>query len=83
MANGKPGDHPLTDILVHGLEVYGREADDLIRKIAELSSDRELNDWWDDQIGWSCEPAELLRRAGARHEELLRRARERGWETDD
>jgi hypothetical protein len=32
MPNGKPGDHPLTDILVHKLKVYGREADDLIRK---------------------------------------------------
>jgi hypothetical protein len=24
MPNGKPGDHPLTDILAHGAEVYGR-----------------------------------------------------------
>ncbi len=83
MVNGKPGDHPLTDILVHELEVYGREADDLIRRIAELSSDRELNDWWDDHIGWSCAPAEVLRKAKARSQDLVRRAKERGWEIED
>jgi hypothetical protein len=33
--NGKPGDHPLNDILDHHLEVYGPEADDLIRKMAQ------------------------------------------------
>lgn len=33
--NGKPGDHPLTDIFVHKFEVYGAETDDFIRKIAE------------------------------------------------
>lgn len=38
MPNGKPDDHPLTDILVHKLNVYGPEADDLIRKIAERDS---------------------------------------------
>ena len=29
MANGKPGDHPLADILIHNLTVYGQEGDDL------------------------------------------------------
>ena len=33
MANGKPHDHPLTDIVVHNLEVYGPEADDLVHEI--------------------------------------------------
>lgn len=33
MPNGKPGDHPLTDILVHGLDVFGPRADALIREI--------------------------------------------------
>lgn len=40
--NGKQGDHPLTDILGYKIEVYGAEADDLIRKIARLCSQREL-----------------------------------------
>jgi hypothetical protein len=80
MANGKPGDHPLTDIFVHKTEVYGREADNLIRKIAALSSRNELDEWWDKEIGWTDDRALVLRKAQARYEELLRRAREGGWE---
>ena len=44
MVNGKPGDHPLTDILNHRIETYGSEADELIRKSGELSSPRELDE---------------------------------------
>jgi hypothetical protein len=33
MPNGKPGDHPLTDIVVHGMEVFGTPCDELIREI--------------------------------------------------
>ena len=79
--NGKPGDHPLTDILSYKLEVYGQEADELIRKIGELCSPRELDEWWDREIGWSDDRALVLRKARERHEELIKRARESGWET--
>jgi hypothetical protein len=53
MGNGKPGDHPLTDILVHNLDVYGGGPDELIRKIADLCSRRELDEWWNRELGWS------------------------------
>jgi hypothetical protein len=36
MPNGKPGDHPLSDILSHGLPTYGPEIDGLIREIDAL-----------------------------------------------
>ena len=81
MANGKPHDHPLTDIVVHNLEVYGPEADDLVRKIGELSSRRELDEWWEREIGWSADREMALRKAQTRYEELLKRARDGGWET--
>ena len=81
MANGNPGDHPLTDILTHQLEVYGREADKLIRKIGELCSRRELDEWWEREIGWSKDRALALRKARLRCDELLRRAQGSGWET--
>jgi hypothetical protein len=42
--NGKPHDHPLTDILVHNIPAYGEEADNLIRKIADLCSHREMSE---------------------------------------
>jgi hypothetical protein len=81
MPNGKPGDHPLTDILIHKVKVYGDEADDLIRKIAELSSRRELDEWWEQEIGWSPERNTVANKARMRFEELLKRAKDRGWET--
>jgi len=82
MPNGKPGDHPLTDIFVHGLEVYGPEADDLIRKIGELSSETELDEWWAKTIGWSNDRALVVSKATERLEELLRRAKDSGWEVE-
>ena len=33
MPNGKPGDHPLTDITLHRLTVFGPEIDELVRDI--------------------------------------------------
>ncbi len=36
--NGKPGDHPLTDIFVHKARVYGQETDDLIRKLQNCAA---------------------------------------------
>jgi len=81
MPNGKPGDHPLTDIFVHKAEVYGPEADELIRKIAGLCSRNELDNWWEKEIGWSSDRASILRKAQARYNELLKRAREGRWET--
>ena len=33
MPNGKLGDHPLTDIVVHNATVFGAEIDDKVRQI--------------------------------------------------
>jgi hypothetical protein len=45
--NGKPGDHPLADILVHGLDVFCPRVDTLIREIVSLGGrfvlDRNLD----------------------------------------
>jgi hypothetical protein len=93
MPNGKPGDHPLTDILTHRIEVFGPRIDGLIREIANLSDEREL-----DQLGehliridprYSSEP-DLARSLAALESELVRlrdqlrqRGRDAGWEVDD
>jgi hypothetical protein len=71
----------LTDILSYKLEVYGQEADELIRKIGELCSRRELYEWWDREIAWSNDRALVLHKAQARYEQLIKRARGSGWET--
>lgn len=81
MPNGKPGDHPLTDILVHKFNVYGLEADDLIRKIADLCSRRELEEWWSREIGWSNSGDSVVVKAKSQLDELLLRAQQGGWET--
>lgn len=81
--NGKPGDHPLTDILVHKHQVYGSEADELIRKISALCSRRELDEWWQREIGWSKDADLVLRKAQARYAELTERAKQSGWELNN
>ncbi|HMD53724.1 MAG TPA: hypothetical protein VKJ65_04155 [Phycisphaerae bacterium] len=80
MPNGKSGDHPLTDLFVHKLEVYGPEADELIRKIRALCSQRELDQWWEREIAWSKNRDLVLRKAKTRFEELLKRAKDGSWE---
>jgi hypothetical protein len=38
MPNGRPGDHHLTDIIIHRIPTYSRRADALVRKLAKLIS---------------------------------------------
>lgn len=45
--NGKPGDHPLTDILAYRLEVFGAVADALIREICDLGGHEQLERQFD------------------------------------
>ena len=66
MVNGKPGDHRLTDILIHHREVYGEESDSLIKKIAGLSSRRELHEWWEKEIGWSPDKKTIYQKVSQR-----------------
>jgi len=40
MPNGKIGDHPYTDILVHGKEVYSASASALVREIHKLADEK-------------------------------------------
>ena len=78
MPNSKPGDHPLTDILVHGREIYGPEADELIRGISEFSSQYELYEWWNAEVKGSIDREEIGRKAQARFDELMQRSSQSG-----
>ncbi len=40
MPNGKHGDHPFTDIIIHGRNVYSPRAANLVREIAKLCDDK-------------------------------------------
>ena len=44
MPNGKPGDHPYTDIVIHGARVYSEKADALVREIHEMGGRDEIAD---------------------------------------
>lgn len=50
MANGRPGDHPLTDILVHNMEIGSPETRNLLREIYEMNG-RRLNTF--QHIKWA------------------------------
>jgi hypothetical protein len=44
MANGKPGDHPVTDVVSWRKEVFAPDTDALIREIAGFTKDRAVFD---------------------------------------
>jgi hypothetical protein len=76
--NGKPGDHPITDLMVHDTAVFGEPLDSELRQLGELMSYKRLCEWF--QQHWSLPPQELQPVVAAKLEELRRDARERGWE---
>ena len=43
MPNGKPGDHPLTDIVKHRVPMFGDEIDDKVRRLDSIASDELRN----------------------------------------
>lgn len=54
MPNGKPGDHPLTDMLVHGMHPFPDDIEQLLRQILNL--DPRFPDGtrpYVDQIEWA------------------------------
>jgi hypothetical protein len=84
MPNGKPGDHPLTDIVIHGRRVYSEAADTLVRAIVKLTSREErdrLADLLFQEYNDVDNPhvAELELRLTAMLAELEASARTRGW----
>jgi hypothetical protein len=44
MPNGKIGDHPYTDIVLHGRRVYSEAADALVLEIDQLGGRHEVAD---------------------------------------
>ena len=88
MVNGRPGDHPLTDILNWNQEVFGREADDLIREIVRLGGRRSLERpplnllALDPRSNPNTDIPTLETRLRALRDRLRAEALERGWEVD-
>jgi hypothetical protein len=79
MANGKHGDHPLTDILVHKIPVFSPAIDNLIQEIAKLVPFYRLRDMFD----WLSPPPldELEKQLKVTLDRLKKEAQEKGWES--
>jgi len=80
MAAGGPGDHPLSDVINYDIEVYGKEADALLKKLEPLMSRRELWKWWEKEIGWECNSENALNKIKEQFTVAESRARNSGWE---
>ena len=76
--NGKPGDHPITDIVKHRIARYGEPLDSELRQLGELMDYHRLCDWFEQH--WSKSPRELQPIVAVKLEEMRQAAREGGWE---
>jgi hypothetical protein len=53
MPNGKPGDHPITDMLVHGKHPFPDDMEEMIRKLYAVDSSI-LNDLGWEPFDWAA-----------------------------
>ncbi len=82
MPNGKPGDHPFTDIVTHGLAVYSPTVDGLIREIDQLGGGAQLSDTlFADYVPHTHPDLQKFEAVLIQiRDRLFRDAKERGWE---
>lgn len=83
--NGKPGDHPLTDLFSYGKPVFSPEIDALLREIQRLAGPGS-REWrrLEDEVDWFGPPPldQLERLLRDRRDRLKRQAEERGWDVE-
>lgn len=81
MENVKPGEHPLTDIVIHKRKVFSAEVDRLVRDVHHwmpLPKMMDLLDWLDPPP-----VAEIQALLAKTRDDLRREARERGPEEEE
>jgi hypothetical protein len=78
MTNGKKGDHPLTDIVLHHLSTFSPTADALIKEIVSLGAQKELEANFDLFSPPPLETFEVQLRN--MRDNLKRERKNRGWE---
>jgi hypothetical protein len=88
MPNGKIGDHPLTDILIHKRNIYSPAAQQLVREIATLADEktrRELGDLLLSKYNEYSNPdiPALEKYLTGLRDQLKRDAQSKGYETDE
>jgi hypothetical protein len=80
MPNGKPGDHPITDLMIHHLSVYGEPLDTELKQLGELMSYHRLCDWFEQGQYWTTPKEKLEPIVVAKLDTFKRDAQNRGWE---
>lgn len=46
MPNGKPGDHPRTDLTIHNMVVYGEPLDGMLKTLIESMGQQPFDKWF-------------------------------------
>jgi hypothetical protein len=82
MAAGRPGDHPITDLMLWDLPVYGAEADAMFRRLAQLLSAQDLNSWWESDLGWGVTPEAARAAISEKLKWALSRAKANEWQVE-
>jgi hypothetical protein len=84
-ANGKPHDHPFTDIVVHRRDVYSPRAANLVREIDKLCDDKTRDKLADLLFEYNDFANRDVKKLEAvlteMRDKALQEARERGFET--
>ncbi len=79
MPNGKPGDHPYTDILHHGHSEYGEPVDGLVKELSKMSGFQSVSTevanilWEHSPMGRQKEKESLIKVAVEKLETVKRR----------
>lgn len=81
MPNGKHGDHPLTDILIHKITVFSPNIDKLIVEIAKFVPTYKLT----EMFNWFSPPplSEFEKQLKETLDKLKKDAKEKGWEINN
>jgi hypothetical protein len=80
MPNGKPGDHPITDVMIHNRVVFGEPWDSLLREIVDLLGYERAHEWFNASY-WSKPEGEVRLAISRKLVDLQKEALDRGWET--
>jgi hypothetical protein len=56
MSNGKPGDNPLTDLIIHGIHLFPPDIENLLFRVNELG--RKIG-YWPLGENWPYSPQEF------------------------
>ena len=81
MPNGKPGDHPRTDLTLHKMRVYGEPTDSMLKNLIRLMGAHRFDEWFNPL--WSQSPEQIQKAARAKLGVVEKDARARGWELDE